>query len=82
MAFLLGVCGGLRDVTDKDLAVQTSPSALKKLRERGVNAGLENSAVILRTELEHELGEARNQLVFQQKSYERKFLPAPSPMLL
>ena len=82
MAFLLGVCGGLKDVANKDLAFQTSPAALKNFRERLINAGLEDSAATLRKELEHELDEARKQLVFQQKGYERKLLPAPSQMLL
>lgn len=82
MAFLLGVCRGLKDAADKDLAVQNSPASLKKLQQRIVNAGLQKSAAILSNALETELEEARNQLMVQQRHHDRRYLPAPSQMLL
>ena len=58
--------------------MQSLPANLQKLRQKAVAVGLDNPAAILR----HELDAAKVHLVIQQKSYERRFLAAPSQLLL
>ena len=82
MSFLLGVCKGLKAAADKDLAAQNSPASLNRLRQKIIDSGLQNGAAILRDALEDELDAAKNQLMLQQQNHDRRFLPAPSQMLL
>lgn len=78
MAFLLGICRGLKDSNEKNIVAHSMPAHLQKLRQEAVAAGLENPATILRNELDA----ARIHLMVQQKSYERRYLPAPSQLVL
>ena len=67
MAFLLGVCLGLRDPNDKNLSLQSSLAMRLKLKATTI--GLENPAKILRNELDG----AKIQLALCQRGFDTRY---------